>query len=83
MLSTRNQRKPSSTRLGDTPPPETFEDMLALLSTNDDLRGEMVKVMTEQTGIPAFMADMLLKNADFPDGRDARGYGHDGRLVCR
>lgn len=49
--------------LGDTPPPETFEDMLALLSTNADLRGEMVKVMAEQTGIPAFMADMLLKNA--------------------
>lgn len=64
--------------LGDTPPPETFEDMLSMLSTNADLRAEMVKLMSEQTGIPAFMADMLLKNAPsfmggMPEGMDMLG----------
>ena len=50
--------------LGDTPPPQSFEEMLTLISSNAELRGQMVKLMSEQTGIPAFMADTLLKNAD-------------------
>lgn len=50
--------------LGAAPPPQSFEEMLSLISSNAELRGQMVKLMSEQTGIPAFMADMLLKNAD-------------------
>ena len=50
--------------LGDTPPPQSFEEMLSMISTNAELRGQMVKLMSEQTGIPALMADMMLKNAD-------------------
>ena len=50
--------------LGDTPPPESFEEMLNLISSNDELRGQMVKLMAKQTGIPEFMADMLFKNAN-------------------
>ncbi|MEZ4768148.1 MAG: hypothetical protein R2844_06935 [Caldilineales bacterium] len=50
--------------LGDAPQPESFEDMLNLISSNAELRGEMVKLMAKETGIPEFMADMLLKNAN-------------------
>jgi len=38
--------------------------MLTLISDNAELRGEMVKLLSEQTGIPTFMADMLFKNAN-------------------
>ena len=50
--------------LGDAPPPESFEDMLTLISSSAELRGEMVKLMAKETGIPEFMADMLFKNAN-------------------
>lgn len=50
--------------LGDEPPPESFEDMLIMISSNAELRGQMVKLMSEQTGIPEFVADALFKNAN-------------------
>lgn len=49
--------------LGDTPRPETMEQMLDLLESNPDLRSQVSKMLTEQLGIPSFMADMVLSNA--------------------
>jgi hypothetical protein len=50
--------------LGDSPPPETFEDMLRLISTNAEMRSHLAKMVAKETGIPVFMADMMFKNAD-------------------
>jgi len=50
------------TSMGDQPPPQSFEEMLALLQTNEELRTQVKKMMSEQFGVPAFMADMVLGN---------------------
>ena len=48
---------------GRPPPPQSFEEMLSLLQTNDELRSQVKKMMSEQFGVPAFMADLVLGNA--------------------
>lgn len=59
--------------LGEDEPPQSVESMFALLESNPELRAEVIKMMSEQFGVPAFMADMLLNNASsllasMPDG---------------
>jgi len=49
--------------MGDQPPPQSFEEMLSLLQTNDELRSQVKKMMSEQFGVPAFVADLVLGNA--------------------
>ena len=49
--------------MGDQPPPQSFEETLSLLQTNEELRSQVKKMMSEQFGVPAFMADMVLGNA--------------------
>ena len=50
------------TSMGDQPPPQSFEEMLALLQTNEELRTQVKRMMSEQFGVPAVMADMVLGN---------------------
>lgn len=48
--------------LGDQPPPQSFEEMLSLIESTPELRAQVKKMMTEQLGIPGFMADMMMNN---------------------
>ncbi len=48
--------------LGDAPRPETMEDVLALIESNPEVRAQVRQMMVEQTGVPGFMADMMLGN---------------------
>lgn len=49
--------------LGDKPRPESLEQMLDLLESDPDVRAQMSTMLTEQLGVPSFMANMLLSNA--------------------
>jgi hypothetical protein len=49
--------------LGDGQPPETFEDLMRAAEENPALRGELVKAMVAQTGVPAGLADLIFRNA--------------------
>lgn len=46
--------------LGDTPRPETMEDVLALIESNPDVRAQVRQMLVDQMGVPGFMADMML-----------------------
>lgn len=48
--------------LGDQPPPQSIEEMLSLIESSPELRAEVKNMMTQQLGIPSFMADMMLNN---------------------
>jgi len=47
---------------GDVPPPQTIEEAIALVENNPEVRSQIAKALSEQFGIPRFMADMLLQN---------------------
>jgi len=46
------------------PTSDELREMLALLEANPDLRAEMVRVVSEQTGMPQFMVNMFLAQGD-------------------
>jgi hypothetical protein len=48
--------------LDDQPPPQSFEEMLSLIESTPELRAQVKKIMSEQLGIPGFMADMMVSN---------------------
>lgn len=48
--------------LGDQEAPKSTEEMFALIEASPELRAELSKMMSEQFGIPQFMADMMLSN---------------------
>lgn len=59
--------------IGDTPRPQSMEEMLELLESNPDVRAQVSQMLTEQLGVPSFMVNMLLSNAKsmfamMPDG---------------
>lgn len=49
--------------LGDHESPKSVEELFALVESSPELRAELSKMMSEQFGIPAFMANMVLSNA--------------------
>ena len=50
--------------LGDRPAPQSYEEMLGMVHDDPALRGTLVKLMVEQTGVPAELAELVLSNAD-------------------
>lgn len=49
--------------LGDTPRPQSMQEMLDLLESDPDVRAQVSRMLTEQLGVPSFMVNMLLSNA--------------------
>jgi hypothetical protein len=49
--------------LGDTPRPQSMQEMLDLLESDADVRAQVSRMLTEQLGVPSFMVNMLLSNA--------------------
>lgn len=47
---------------GDTPPPQSLEEVAALVESNSEFRAQIATVLSEQFSIPRFMVDMLLQN---------------------
>lgn len=47
---------------GDVPPLQSIEEMVTLIETNRELRGQLKQMISDQLSIPAFMADLLLSN---------------------
>ncbi len=50
--------------IGDDKPPVSMQEMLVLLESNPSLRSPLVKMLSEQLGIPASILDMILNNAN-------------------
>ena len=49
--------------IGDKPRPQSMQEMLDLLDSDPGVRAQVGQMLTDQLGVPSFLANMVLNNA--------------------